>query len=256
MTDPYQSLVQYYDVENADLVEDLAAYVLLAERFGGPVLDVGCGTGRVSFELAAKGMPVLGIDSSEAMLKQARKCAKKRNLAVDLVKADIRTLALEKQFGLAIFAYNGFMHLLAQPDQIAALSRITAHLKPGGGLAIDLPNPIEMFRVEDTPGLVVERIFTDPSTHELVMQHSIAEVDRAGQIMHLTWIYDRIGSDGSVHRDLIPLQLRYTLASELRLLLERAGLQVDMVCGDYEFSPYEEDSPRLFVIAVRAEDVT
>ncbi len=257
MTDPYQNLVQYYDVENADLVEDLAAYRLLSDRFGGPVLDVGCGTGRVSFDLAAKkGLSVLGVDSSEAMLQQARKCAEKCNLTIDWVKADIRTLALEKQFGVAIFAYNGFMHLLAQPDQIAALSRIYAHLKPGGGLVVDLPNPVEMFRADDTPGLVVERMFTDPATNEVVMQQSIAEVDRAEQIMHLTWVYDRIGSDGSVHRDLVPLQLRYTVAAELQLLLERVGFQVDMVCGDYEFSAYEEESPRLFVVATRPEDVT
>jgi hypothetical protein len=135
---------------------------------------------------------------------------------------------------------------------VAALERLAAHLKPGGGLAIDIANAVEMFRVEDTPGLVLERVFGDPQTGQTVMQQSLASVNRATQVMSLTWIYDRIGPNGAVFRDLIPLQVRYTMASEMRLLLDQAGFADIELYGDYDFSPYDEDSPRLFVIATRA----
>ncbi len=255
--DPYAVLARYYDAENAALVEDLPAYLALAERFGGPVLDVGCGTGRVALYLAGQGLHVTGIDVSQVMLERAAEQTARRAFEPSQVAwhhVNVAELALDGRFGLAVYAYNGFMHLLEQRRQIAALERIAVHLKPDGGLAIDLPNPVEMFCADDVPGLVHERTFTDAQTGRPVMQQSLASVNRATQVMALTWVYDRVEADGVVHRDLVPLRLRYTMAAEMHLLLERAGLRVVDLCGDYDFSPYEEDSPRLFVIAARAED--
>jgi SAM-dependent methyltransferase len=255
MPDPYARLAAYYDIENADLVDDLPAYAALADRFGGPVLDVGCGTGRVTFHLAGRGLRVVGVDLSPAMLERARQRAAHHNLdpaQLEWVEANVTQLALDEDFGLAVFAYNGFMHLLRQADQVAALAHIAAHLKPGGGLAIDLPNPVEMFQAEDVAGLVVERIFTNPATGATVIQQSLARLDRATQIMDLTWVYDSVDADGMLRRDMVPLRLRYTLAPEMHLLIERTGLQVEGLYGDYDLNPYEEESPRLFVVATRA----
>lgn len=255
MSDPYAALVRYYDAETADYAVDIPVYAMLAERFGGPVLDVGCGTGRVAFAFARRGIGVIGIDTSQAMLERARARAGREGIEpaqIDWRQVDVTELALDDRFGLAIFAYNGFMHLLEQDRQLTALKRLAAHVKAGGGLAIDIANPVEMFRVEDVPGLVLERLFTDPETGQTVLQQSLASVNRATQVMSLTWIYDRIGPEGAVFRHLVPLQLRYTTASEMRLLLRQAAFSDIELYGDYDFSPYEEDSPRLFVIATRA----
>jgi SAM-dependent methyltransferase len=191
------------------------------------------------------------------MLERARQRAAREGgpeKQIRWLEADITALALDDRFGMAVFAYNGFMHLLDQRTQIAALERIAAHLKPGGGLAIDLPNPVEMFRVEDTPGLVLERIFDDPETGEQIMQQSLASVDRAEQIMSVTWVYDRISADGVVHRRLVPVRLRYTMASEMRLLLQQAGFDHIEIYGDTDFSAYGEDSPRLLAVAEKGRD--
>lgn len=258
LDDPYAVMARYYDAENAGLVEDLAAYEALVGRFGGPVLDVGCGTGRVALHMARQGVRVVGIDTSGPMLERARQHAERQRLAapqIELLQADITTLALDERFRLALLTYNTFMHFIEQEQQIAVLQRITAHLEPGGALALDLPNPIEMFRSEDIPALVLERTFSDSQTGHQVMQQSVVRLDRAAQVMDVTWVYDRVDPAGRVSRAVIPLRLRYTLAHELRLLLERAGFAAVERCGDYDFAPYDEDSPRLFTIAVMPAEV-
>jgi SAM-dependent methyltransferase len=253
--DFYDEISRYYDSENVGLVEDLAAYDLLLERFGGPVLDVGTGTGRVALHLAAQDIRILGVDPSSSMLERARANAEQRGeqaAGVEWMPGDIRDLALAERFGLAIFAFSGFMHLLEHGEQIKALRRIAAHLRPGGGVVIDLANPIDIFRADDVDTLVVERMFIDAETGQTVMQQSLAAFDRISQIMSLTWVYDRIGADGLVHRTLLPQRVRYTLAVEMRLLLQLAGFDQIEVYGDYAFEAYTEDSPRLFVVATKA----
>ncbi len=254
MVDLYRELARYYDSENADFDEDLSAYEVLVARFGGPVLDIGCGTGRVALHLARSGIDLLGIDTSETMLERARSRAHEAggNAArINWQQVDIRAFESKQSFGLAIFSFSGFMHLLDHTEQSKALRKIALHLKPEGGLALDLANPLAMFRAENIDSLVVERLFTDEETGDTVMQQSLAHLDSISQIMSLTWVYDRIAPDGLVHRALMPQQVRYTLISELSLLLDSAGFGKVEAYGDYEFNAYEEDSPRLFVVATR-----
>ncbi len=160
-------------------------------------------------------------------------------------------MALDGPFNLAILTYNTFMHFLDHRSQIEALERIASLVCPGGGLALDLPNPIETFGAPDVPGLVLERTFSDPETGQPVFQQSLASLDRVSQVMDLTWVYDRMAPDGQINRLMVPLQIRYTFASEIELLLERTGWSGIECYGTYDFDPYEESSPRLFVIATR-----
>ncbi len=255
MSDPYEALARYYDAENAGLVEDFAAYELLLERFGGPVLDIGAGTGRVAFHLARLGARVVGVEISAAMLSRARERAALQKFEPSQVawhQADVRTLSLDERFGLALLTYNTFMHFTEQDEQIAVLERIAQHLAPGGALAVDLRNPVEMLLADDAPGLVLERTFVDAETGHTVMQQSLMHADRAAQVLDVSWVYDRIAPDGQLTRLIVPLRLRCTLAAEMRLLCQRAGFGEVECYGDYDFGPYDEDSPRLFVVAVKA----
>lgn len=221
------------------------------------MLEVGCGTGRVALHLAQHGVRVVGIDLSPAMLERAQRRAAELGLGAEQVgwqRGDVRRLALGEQFGLCTLAFSTFAHLLTQDDQLAALERVAAHLKPGGGLALDMPNPIPDYRAEDASGLVFERAFTDPETGHTVMQQSLAALDRAAQILEVTWVYDELAPDGALRRTLVPVRYRHTFAQEARLLLRLAGFGAVEVYGDYDFSPYHEDSPRLFVVAERAAE--
>ena len=85
------------------------------------------------------------------------------------------------------------------------------------------------------------------------MPQSLAALNRAAQTMDVTWVYDRIGAGGQVMRTLVPYTIRYTFAPEMRLLLTRAGFKMIELYGDYDFEPYVESSPRLFVVAALAD---
>jgi SAM-dependent methyltransferase len=253
--DPYRVIARYYDLENQGFSEDLNAYLLLAERFGGPVLDVGCGTGRVAIPLAEAGCSVTGIERSPEMLEQAK--TKSAHLDINWIAGDIKGYTTDQRFGLILFPYHGLMHILEQDDQVQALGKLLSWLKPGGGLALDLPDPMALLGGLDTPGLVVERIFEDEASGATVIQQSHSTLDRAAQRLDVTWVYDRTERDGSLKRDMASMSFRIIGGGELSLLLKLAAIQADLTIspvekyGTYDFDPYEENSPRLFTVVAR-----
>ena len=251
----YERIARFYDAENADMVEDLGLYDELAAEYGDPILDVGCGTGRVMLHLAAEGHRVVGVDHAAAMLARGqRRLDATPELVphVTFVQGDVLDADLpETPYKLVIVPYNGFMHFNEQASQLAALRRFHAALEPGGLLVLDLPNAGEAFGTQDDNALALERTFIEPETGHLVMQQSVSTLDRVAQQLHITWIYDEIGAEGVVQRTLAPLLLRYVFAAELDLLLAAAGFEKVTAYGDYDQEPFEDGSPRMIVLAER-----
>src|ERR1051326_6676889 len=187
---PYTLLARYYDLENAGFTEDLSFWLELAEEFGGPILELGCGTGRVLLNLARRGYAVTGIDNSPEMLDRLEaklKQASTGHLATPptLIRAAMTDFNVTgaSPFSLGLIPFNTFMHLLTPADQIAALSCIRRHLKLGGALALDLPNPGEAYAAQEQ-GLTLERSFRDGD--RTVQQFSSIDLDRAAQLAHIT----------------------------------------------------------------------
>jgi SAM-dependent methyltransferase len=248
----YSVLARYYDLENADFTEDLDYWLDLAEEHGDPILELGCGTGRVLLNLARRGHAVTGLDNSPEMLARLQAklgAASGQHLAAapHIVQASLEDFDLAQRFRLALMPFNTFMHLLTTEAQIAALERIRRHLAPGGVLALDMPNPGEAYAAQEQ-GLTLERTFLDGD--RTVQQFSSVALDRAAQLAHITWNYDATTSDGALQRSIVPLTLRYTFPAEMSLLLARAGLTLSHLYGDYDRSPYVDGSPRLLVLAV------
>jgi SAM-dependent methyltransferase len=276
MTDnPYDLLFRFYDLENADFVQDLEFWVGLARESQGPVLELGCGTGRVTQQIARAGVPVVGLDNSDSMLSLARARLNRQPelaLRARLVYGDMRSFAIPAstltsqssaqpehsdlqpltsslQFALVIVPFNTFMHLLTAADQLALLACAHRHLRPGGRLALDLTNPAPAYADPPSETLTLERTFRDEVNHLTIQQFSTHRVDRTGQLAHIVWHYDSIALDGTTRRSLVPLTLRYTFPAEMGLLLDRAGFRLRNLYGGYDGSPLDDDSERMLVLA-------
>jgi SAM-dependent methyltransferase len=248
----YSTIAHYYDAENADKKDDLRLYLALAGKYGGPILEVGCGTGRVMIPLAQEGYQVHGIDSVQAMLDIAER---RRSASPTLMKhmvlhhGDVLTYDLDKTFPLVLVPYNGLMHFRDQATQIAVLERLYAWSAQDGLLVLDLPNAGDVFATQETDSVMYERTFLEPQTGHMVMQQSVSYLDRVEQLLSVTWIYDEITGDGLVKRTIAPHVLYYYFYSELKLLLERTGFVVDAVYGDTDNGPFEDGCERMIVCA-------
>lgn len=219
------------------------------------MLELGAGTGRVALALAELGVQVTGVEPSAAMLERARERAQGSPAGNNITwhQMDAASFTLDQRFRLAIIPFGGFTHLLTQGEQLSALRQVAAHLEPGGGLAVDVGNPIGALRGDDLPVLAYERTFPDPQTGQPVMQQWLKTIDRATQVEEITWVYDRVAPGGEVFRSVVPMKMRHTPAPEMRLLLALGGFRDVEFYGDYDFNPYSEESPRLFTVAARGE---
>lgn len=139
----------WHDVECACYGADLPLWRELAEARGGPVLDVGCGTGRVALDLAERGHEVVGVDADPALVRLLAERARERSLPVRVVAGDARSLELGRRFPLALLPMQVAQLLGGEPGRAAMLGAMLRHLEPGGLLAIALADPFDGLPAEE-----------------------------------------------------------------------------------------------------------
>src|SRR5258706_1803634 len=131
----------FYDEEFRDRKHEIAFYLRHAEASTGPVLEIGCGTGRLTLPIATAGIRIAGVAASAAIIAQAHRKALAANVAVDWYVQDVRVMELNRRFALAFIATNALQHLQDLPSIRAFFSRVGAHLSTDGLLIIDVFNP-------------------------------------------------------------------------------------------------------------------
>ena len=244
-------IARHYDLLYNQFEDDIDMWDHLTADIDGPILEVGCGTGRLLLPLARLGHQLSGLDLSDLALQQARQKLETERLLrqVTLHQADMRTFSLDQQFELAFVPLNTFMHCHTVDDQLATLERLHAHLVPGGELVIDLFNPDLGLFAEADGRLYFEDEFTDPTSGNTVQLFWRHDLDLGEQMRHMIYLLDEIQTDGQLCRTRIPFSLRYFHRFEIELLLRAAGFSIEALYGDYDLTDFHGHSPRLIVFA-------
>lgn len=250
--DPYAEIPELYDLEHADYADDLHLYLNLALVVGDPILELGCGTGRLLVPLAEAGHRVTGVDVSRPMLDRAAAAVATAGVSTrvtlhhgSMTEADS---APGGPFGLVVIALNGLLHLPTAAAQRETLLAARRALDPRGQLVLDLLNPTpETLRGLDH-SYGHEGSWSLPHG-ERVDKFAAHRVLPAQQRIDTQLWYDRVAKDGAVRRTLTGYPMRYLHRAELELLLEVTGFAEWRVYGSYDLDPFEDGSERLLVTA-------
>ena len=250
----YDNFARFYDLEYRNVTDDLTFYSEFAARCKSPILELGCGTGRVLCHLGMAGYRVTGIDMSLPMLQIAsQRISQEPRLArnVRLEEADMRSFSLRTRFRMALCAINSFMHLTTPEDQTACLAAVHRHLAPGGLLIVDVFNPDLALLLEGSGRLMLERMLVDPAGSTLVTKMVSAWVDRAHQVNHITYLYDEIQPDNTLKRTVAMISQRYLYRYEMELLLQSNGFVVENIYGNYDLEEFGPESLKMIFVARR-----
>jgi SAM-dependent methyltransferase len=238
---------RYYASTYADRDDDVAYYVTLASAHGGPVLEYGCGNGRILLPLAQSGLQVTGVDRSVSMIADLRQRLRKLEPAVrKRVRArrgDMRSVNLKQRFPLVLCTFNTFLHLYTRHDVERFCARVLSHLTRKGRFVVDvsMPVPEELARkpenIQRTPR------FKHPTTGEVVRYGERFDYDALRQVLLVSMEFEP--RDRPKDGWMTPLAHRQFFPQELEALLHYNGLEVIDVHGDFVEASPEQDAAEL-----------
>jgi SAM-dependent methyltransferase len=249
----YDEIAELYDGYPGNYLEDILFFVEEAQKAGSPILEIGVGTGRLAFCLAAAGLDVVGIDSSPAMLrvlqgKRAEAPALPGRLRV--LAADVRAFSLRPRFSMAIAAFRTFLYLFTRREQRRALRAIRRHLAPGGRLAMSffVPPPQLLAEGRTEPREMTRFPAPDGSGEVVASDWTEWRPARQRVVSHMTYEWRREGGLPARRVDRT-LAARYMFPEEVPPLLEGCGYRIVEAYGGFDRSALADDSREQIWIA-------
>lgn len=242
----YDILARFYDAVHADVREDIDFILEAAKVQRGDVLDLGCGTGRITIPLAQAGFQVVGLDNEQQMLELAAEKARVAGVSdhVAFIKGDMVSFSLERDdFALIVITYNTAMHL-NQLELRTALRTARRHLRVDGLLLIDFANPIQLASAPDQPQFALEQRMQTHTNGE-VLQYARWKNDVEKQQVTVEWRY--VPEDGQITN--AKTVYHYIYPHALQMMMEKSGLEWQAVYGNYDRSAFKESSERMIVFA-------
>jgi len=240
---------KHYDPQYNKFVEDIAFWIEKANKYGGCVLELACGSGRVAIPMAAKGISVTGIDIDADMLESAREKAAAENLKIELVCGDCRNFSLKRKFPLIIMPFNAFNFICFSVEDIRSFfETVKDHLTDDGCLILDLINPPFNILANYPNGRAPIPIYHDPDGNGLidVVENDIRyETDT--QIWRSVWHY-------SIERREIKTEeffIRLFFPREIDALLDFNGFSIEEKLSDYSGEKFKKDSYKQIIICKR-----
>lgn len=224
---------------------DLPYWRRQCQRYGGPVLELACGSGRLTVPLAEEGLDIEGLDISPPMLALAREKSDARGLPLPWHLGDMADFTVDRRFSFIFLPNNSVAHLLGWLDLVSCLNRVRRHLKSGGRFALDYFNPslALLTRALEVPSPFAE--VRHPETGEAVSVTETSAYDAATQINRIQWHW-RFAAG---HETVSDLAMRVYFPQELDALLSCAGFVIEEKYGDYDLSPFTSASQKQLIVA-------
>ena len=236
---------------------DVEWYRRKAQECGGPVLELGAGTGRVTLALAQDGVLVYALDRHRAMLaalrrKVADKPKEVRERVVP-VEEDMRAFRLEPQFALIIAPFRVLLHNLTEDDQLACFQRVREHLRPGGRFAFNVFHPSLEYMAQHSGALAGVWRWVGTFQHQdggWIVRSEANRYDTVQRRVHSQHRYEDYGPDGVLRRTFLhQLELSYLYPPDIERLLRQAGFRSVEIAGGFDGRPFERDTDELVVEA-------
>jgi SAM-dependent methyltransferase len=255
----YRAIAEYYDAENesiAMLREDVPFFIgQLPRRPRQTVLELAAGTGRAAIPIAQAGYAVTAVDYAADMLAIARRKRDAVGLGdakLRLIEADVLNLDLGQTFDWICILFNTFLGFTTLDQQDRALQAIRKHLKPTGRFWLDIFQPdFSLLSRERSVDLSPKSFFV-PQFDRTVFQTTEVRRNVATQVQRVTFHYNWFDARGREHRQRNAFDMTYIFPRELQLLLERNGLQIERLFGNYDGSPLTPHSPRMIARCTRS----
>jgi SAM-dependent methyltransferase len=227
---PYDAIAELYDPWSRSVTEDVPFYVAEARKAGGPIVELGVGTGRIAVPTAKAGVHVIGVDSSARMLEVCRRAAEEAGVLerLDLRLGDLAAPPVSERVRLVTCPFRAYLHLQDDEARVAALGAARELLVPGGRVVFDVFAP-HRDDIEETHGRWIER---EPEIFER------AKWDEQAQTLTLSVR----GRDGES-----TMRLAWISEAEWRGTLERAGLEVERSYGWFDYRPYRGQEDMVFI---------
>ena len=218
---PYDAIARVYDPWSASVTEDVEFYVQEARASGGPVVELACGTGRISVPIAKAGISLIGVDASAGMLEIAREYGEAEGVGdlLDLRLGDMREPPVTERVPLVLIPFRSLLHMTTDADRLRALGAARELLVARGRLVFDVFAPSSE-DVQDTHGRWIER------------ERGIFERADWDEDTRTLTLSVRRGTEAST------MQLAWLSPPEWRMLLDRAGFDVDAQWGWFDRRPY------------------
>lgn len=227
-----------YDLINPGS-DDVAMYAGQIRQYGQPVLELGCGTGRLTIPLAQGGIEITGLDISTPLLKHAREKATALGLDILWVEADCRNFHLPRKFATVVYPFNAIAHLPDRASIEGCFGRVREHLVDDGRFIIDYLNPNPSMLARDPEIHYPVRKFHAPHLNADIEASETVSYDRASQQYQTIWHFKN-ETTGATHSRTIKLRMYFP--QELEMLLNYNGFEIEHKYGDHDLAPFTSES--------------
>ncbi|MDD5628352.1 MAG: class I SAM-dependent methyltransferase [Elusimicrobia bacterium] len=219
--------------------DDLPFYLACARAARGPVLELCCGSGRLTIPLARAGIDITGLDFTPAMLGRARRKARQAGLSLRLVRGDMRRASLGRRFKLVFIPFNSLQNTYAIRDVERVLANVRRHLAPGGRFVFDVFNPSLDYIVKAQRRAQRGRLaFRLPDGRRVSIDEHY-RYDAARQTGRVTWVHHVGGRTFSARLD-----MRCFFPLEMDALLRYNGFRVLKKYGSFRREPFRSESAK------------